>query len=115
MGREGKHAPRRPHLHHSHRFVPLDTRTKFAGRTGFAEFVSPALVDVAKPDVAAPSRLVAFSSPYHMRRIQGPGVPRTEHTFQTSSVELGQDSDSHMHISLQGVVCHCALFVVRTR
>merc|ERR1712087_988026 len=62
----------------SHRFVLSAPRTKFAGRIGFAEFVSPALVDVAKLDVAAPSRLVAFSSPYHMRRIQGPGVPRTE-------------------------------------
>merc|ERR1712194_187995 len=59
----------------------LAPQTKFAGRTAFAEFVSPALVDVAKPDVVAPSRLVAFSSLYHMRRIQGPGVPRTEQTF----------------------------------
>merc|ERR1712137_1245383 len=70
--------PRRPRLHHCHRFVPLAPQTKLAGRTDFAEFVSPAPVDVAKPDVAAPSRLVAFSSPHHMRGIQWPGTPRTE-------------------------------------
>merc|ERR1712060_831547 len=46
--------------------------------TDFAEFVSPALVDVAKPGVVAPSRFVAFSPPHHMRRIQRPGLPRTE-------------------------------------
>jgi hypothetical protein len=70
--------PCRPHLRHCHRFVPSAPRTESAGCTDFAEFVSSALVDVVKPGVVAPSRLAALPSPHHLRRIQRPGLPRTE-------------------------------------
>merc|ERR1712187_893321 len=78
-------------------------------RTSFAEFVSPALVDVVKPDVVAPGRLVAFSSPHHTRRIRGPQVPRTEYTFERARSISGKTA-TPICTRLRHVTrnfCHC--------
>lgn len=49
-------------------FVPLAPWTELPGRTDCDEFVSFRVpVDVAEPDAAATSRLVAVSSPRQMR------------------------------------------------